>query len=118
VRKQFDPIAMLPRAGDLLAVAADNLWMTFDRDVDLPILAQIAQRVNADQIDNNRITPGQDFPTNLTPSEIKAIRSTVQHEFDGPPPPAPTPAPPSQRCPAPGQTPGPTFDTNPSPKPK
>jgi LCP family protein required for cell wall assembly len=117
VRKQFDPISMLGRLDELLGVASNNLWTTIPRD-QIPVMAQIAQRVNADRIYNVRITPGQGYPTNLTSDEIKSIRSRVQHIFEQPQPePEPTPADPKDRCPAPGQTPGETYSTDPSPKP-
>jgi LCP family protein required for cell wall assembly len=117
VRKQFDPISMLGRLDELLGVASNNLWTTIDRN-DIPLMAQIAQRVNADRIYNVRITPGQGYPSNLTTDEIKSIRSRVQHIFEQPQPaPEPTPADPKDRCPAPGQTPGETYSTDPSPKP-
>ena len=114
IRRQFDPIAMLPKADQLLQVASDNLWTTISRD-DIPLLAQVASRVDPNQITTVRFTP-QAYPSQLTDSEIKAIRSRVQNFFtQQQPTPTPTPGNPKDRCPAPGQTPGPTFDTHPSP---
>ena len=46
------------RIDELLGVASNNLWTTIPRD-QVPLLAQIAQRVNADRIYNVRITPGR-----------------------------------------------------------
>jgi LCP family protein required for cell wall assembly len=115
VRKQIDPISMLPRLDDLLNVASNNLWTTIDRN-DIPLLAQIASRVDPDRIYNVRITPGQGYPSNLTDAEIKSIRSRVQHIFDQPQPkPDPTPDTPSGKCPEPGQTPGETYSTKAQP---
>ena len=99
----------------MLGVASNNLWTTIDRN-DIPLLAQIAARVNADSIYNARITPNQGYPSQLTPDEVKSIRSRVQHIFEQPQPaPEPTPADPKDRCPAPGQTPGETYNTKPVP---
>ena len=113
VRRQFNPMDLLTRVNDLLDTASTNLWTTIDRN-DIPLLAQIASRVNADAIYNVRITPGQGYPSALTDTEIKSIRSRVQHVFDqAQPPPEPTPADPKDRCPAPGMTPGETYNTTP-----
>ena len=115
VRRQFNPMDMLTRLDELLGVASNNLWTTIDRN-DIPLLAQIAARVNADSIYNARITPNQGYPSQLTPDEVKSIRSRVQHIFEQPQPaPEPTPADPKDRCPAPGQTPGETYNTKPVP---
>lgn len=114
IRRQFDPLAMLPKADQLLQVASDNLWTTISRD-DIPLLAQVAARVDPNQITTVRFTP-QAYPSHLTDSEIRAIRSRVQNFFtQQQPQPTPTPGNPKDRCPAPGETPGPTFDTRPSP---
>jgi LCP family protein required for cell wall assembly len=113
VRRQFDPMSMLGRLDELLGVASNNLWTTIPRD-QIPLLAQIAARVNADAIYNVRITPGQGYPSQLTSDEIKSIRSRVQHVFDqAQPAPEPTPEDPKDRCPAPGMTPGETYNTKP-----
>jgi LCP family protein required for cell wall assembly len=115
VRRQFNPMDMLTRLDELLGVASNNLWTTIPRD-QIPLLAQIAARVNADSIYNARITPNQGYPSQLTPDEVKSIRSRVQHIFEQPQPqPEPTPADPKDRCPAPGQTPGETYNTKPLP---
>ena len=113
VRRQFNPMDLLTRLDELLGVASTNLWTTIDRN-DIPLLAQIAARVNADAIYNVRITPGQGYPSQLSDTEIKSIRSRIQHIFDqAQPAPEPTPADPKDRCPAPGQTPGETYNTKP-----
>jgi LCP family protein required for cell wall assembly len=117
IRRQFDPLAMLPKADQLLQTAANNLWTTISRD-DIPLLAQIASRVNADLIYNVRITPGQGYPSYVTDAEVTSIRSRVQNIFtQAQPQQTPPPDNPQHRCPAPGQTPGPSFNTNPSPSP-
>ena len=114
IRRQFDPLAMLPRINELMTVASNNLWTTLSRDTDIPLLAQVAQRVNADRIYQVRFTPNQDIQSPLDDAEIRSIRSRVQHIFEQPQPtPTPTPDNPRERCPAPGQTPGPSFNTEP-----
>jgi LCP family protein required for cell wall assembly len=113
VRRQFNPMDLLTRLDQLLGVASTNLWTTISRD-QIPLLAQIAARVNADSIYNVRITPGQGYPSQLSDAEITSIRSRVQHVFDqAQPAPEPTPADPKDRCPAPGMTPGETYNTTP-----
>jgi LCP family protein required for cell wall assembly len=117
VRRQTDPLSMLPRLDELLSIASNNLWTTIDRN-DIPDLATIASRVDPDRLYQVRITPGAGYPSHLTPTEIRSIRSRVQHIFEQPQPqPSPTPSNPNKRCPAPGETPGPSFNTKPSPKP-
>jgi LCP family protein required for cell wall assembly len=117
VRRQIDPISMLPRLDELLGIASNNMWTTLERG-DIETLAQIASRVDADRLYQVRFVPGANYPSHLTSTEIRLIRSRVQHIFEQPQPqPSPTPSNPAQRCPAPGQTPGPSFNTSPSPKP-
>lgn len=117
VRRQLDPLALLPRLDELLNVASNNLWTTAARE-DIALLAQVAARVDADRMYQVRFTPGAGYPTTLTATEIRSIRSRVQHIFEQPQP-EPTPRPSNRpaSCPAPGQTPGPTFSTRASPRP-
>jgi anionic cell wall polymer biosynthesis LytR-Cps2A-Psr (LCP) family protein/TM2 domain-containing membrane protein YozV len=49
MRKQLDPIALLPHIPTLLGVAQANLFMTFS-DADIPYLADAASRVDAERI--------------------------------------------------------------------
>jgi len=49
VRRQLDPLALLTNMNDLLAAAEDNLFMTL-AESDIPNLAQVAARVDADRL--------------------------------------------------------------------
>ena len=49
VRKQLDPLALVPHIPTLLGVAQENLFMTID-DSDIPFLAQVASRIDSERI--------------------------------------------------------------------
>jgi LCP family protein required for cell wall assembly len=103
VRKQFDPLALLPRAPELLAAAQENLFTTL-ADSDLPHLAQLAAAVDADRIYQVRFVK-QRFNTD---ADIATMRKRVRDIFGEPEPrPTPTPSGRPASCPAPGQTPRP-----------
>jgi anionic cell wall polymer biosynthesis LytR-Cps2A-Psr (LCP) family protein/TM2 domain-containing membrane protein YozV len=57
VRKQLDPLALLPQIPSLLQVAQQNLFMTFG-DEDLQYLALAASRIDADRIYRIAHAPG------------------------------------------------------------
>jgi LCP family protein required for cell wall assembly len=103
VRKQFDPLALLPRAPELLAAADENLFTTIT-DSDIPNLAQLAAAVDADRMYQVRFVK-QRFNTD---QDINDMRRRVRDIF-GEPEPRPTPTPSNRpaSCPAPGQTPRP-----------
>ena len=65
----------------MLSIAKDDLWTTIKRK-DLPCLAQLAADVQARDVDRVYFTP-PDYPEYLTTGEIKQIRQTVRHVFDG-----------------------------------
>ena len=103
VRKQFDPLALLPRAPDLLAAAQENLFTTIG-DSDLQNLARLASAVDADRLYQVRFVK-QRFNTD---ADIAAMRKRVRDIFSEPEPkPSPTPSGRPGSCPAPGQTPRP-----------
>jgi anionic cell wall polymer biosynthesis LytR-Cps2A-Psr (LCP) family protein len=94
IRRQFDPLAMLPRMPQLLDIAADNLYTTFGRD-EIPLLAQVAARVDADLINQATFHPTRagDFSTVLDADEIRGMRSQIRGVFEGEwPDPTPTPS--------------------------
>jgi LCP family protein required for cell wall assembly len=117
VRKQLDPIALLPRTDELLNIASTNMWTTIARQ-NITLLAQVAARVDANRMYNVRIAPSR-YPTNLSADEIRSIRSRIQNIFGEPQPePSPRPSNKPASCPAPGQTPGPLpNERTPSPSP-
>ena len=103
VRKQFDPLALLPRAPDLLGAAQENLFTTI-ADSDLSNLARLASAVDADRLYQVRFVK-QRFNTD---ADISAMRKRVRDIFGEPEPkPTPTPSGKPASCPAPGQTPRP-----------
>ena len=87
VRRQFDPIAMLPRINDLLQAARDNLYTTFSQN-DIQNLAIVGARVDADRLYQVRFTPRQVERL----GGLTKIRTRVRHIF-GEPEPEPTPRP-------------------------
>jgi LCP family protein required for cell wall assembly len=95
IRKQLDPLALLPHIPALLQVAQENLFTTFS-DSDIPYLAQVASRVNADRIYRVSLAPG---PLNQLTS-MADLQNLVTNIFLQPEPaPPPTPSSPSQACP-------------------
>jgi LCP family protein required for cell wall assembly len=103
VRRQLDPLAMLPRAPELLSAARENLFTTLD-DSDLGPLAQLASGVDAERMHQVRFVR-QRFNTD---ADIRQMRNRVRNIFDEPEPtPTPTPRNRPAQCPAPGQTPRP-----------
>jgi LCP family protein required for cell wall assembly len=91
VRRQFDPLAVLPQLPHLLDVAADNLYTTFSRE-DLAKLAQVAARVDADRVYKFTFGNSEKYPMYLDEAEMRRIRRTVQTVFSQPEP-TPTPKP-------------------------
>lgn len=87
VRRQFDPIAMLPRVFDLLDIAQDNMFMTFSRE-EIGHLANVAARVDADRLYQVRFTPNKVADL----GGIDQIRVRVKNIFSEPEP-QPTPRP-------------------------
>ena len=93
VRKQLDPIALLPQIPALLGVAQANLFMTID-DTDIPFLAQVASRIDADRIYRYDFAPAR-----LTRLEsMQGMADKVRNIFDEPEP-NPTTRPDQEPCP-------------------
>jgi LCP family protein required for cell wall assembly len=81
IRKQLDPLALLPHIPGLLQAARDNLFMTIS-DTDIPYLAQAASRVDADRLYRFDFAPGR--LTSL--GSMQGMRDKVQNIFDEPEP--------------------------------
>jgi len=95
VRKQLDPLALLPHIPALLQVAQENLFTTLT-DTDLPYIAQVAARVDAGRMYQITLAPG---PLNRLTS-MADIQNLVTNIFQQPQPaPQPTPSNPGQACP-------------------
>jgi polyisoprenyl-teichoic acid--peptidoglycan teichoic acid transferase len=98
--RQVDPLAMLPKVPDLLAVARDNLWTTIQPE-DIADMAALAARVDMDSIQYYLFWPPE-TPQHLTTAGIQHVRDVVGGIFDAPSPSAePTPAPTSPPKPCP-----------------
>ena len=92
IRKQLDPLAMLPNIPSLLQVAQQNLFLTFS-DTDIPALAQVATRIDADRIYR------YDFAPNKLDQlgSMQAVRDKVANIFSEPEPEPEGPS--GSRCP-------------------
>jgi polyisoprenyl-teichoic acid--peptidoglycan teichoic acid transferase len=97
IRRQFDPLSLVPRVPDLLNIAQDNLFTTIDRD-DIPLMAQVAERVDPDGLHQVRFQ--QRTLRNVTPDAVRTMRDRVRNIFDEEAPEAtPTPRRGGERCP-------------------
>jgi len=81
VRKQLDPLALLPHIPGLLSVAQQNLYLTWS-DTDIPFLAEAASRIDADRIYR------YDFAPNKVAAlgSMQGIREKVNNIFSEPEP--------------------------------
>jgi hypothetical protein len=84
LRRQVDPVALVPKAPALLRIARDNLWTTLRRK-DLRDLARLAATVDVRRVDRVLFVPPR-YPSHLTDGEITRIRRVVRSIFDGPAP--------------------------------
>jgi LCP family protein required for cell wall assembly len=93
VRKQLDPLGLLPHVPALLGVAQANLFMTID-DTDIPFLAQVASRIDADRMYRYDFAPAR-----LSRLEsMQGMADKVRNIFDEPEP-NPTTRPNQEPCP-------------------
>ena len=97
MRRQFDPLAVLPELPQLFDAAGENLYWTLEPDDLLPI-ARLAARVDADRIQRVVFVP-PDYPARLNDARIEKIRDKVRGIFDEPEPPPPSPDPSAESCP-------------------
>lgn len=81
VRKQLDPLGLLPQIPALLQVAQENLYLTFS-DTDIPYLAEAASRIDADRIYRYDFAPNK--VTAL--GSMQGIRDKVNNIFSEPEP--------------------------------
>jgi anionic cell wall polymer biosynthesis LytR-Cps2A-Psr (LCP) family protein len=84
VRRQFDPVAMVPRALELLDIARDNLFTDIDRE-DIADMAEVASRVDADRMYQVRFGP-RAYPVSIDDDALGRIRQKVRNIFDEPEP--------------------------------
>jgi len=93
VRRQLDPLQMLPEIPQLLQIAQANLFTTLS-DTDVQYLAQVASRVDADRLYQEDFAPAHV----ATLGSMQGIQDFVTNIFSQP---EPTPAPQQQSNPCP-----------------
>jgi LCP family protein required for cell wall assembly len=81
IRKQLDPLSLLPHIGGLLDAAQANLFMSFSSD-DFPLLAQVASRVDADRLYQYDFAPAHLVPL----GSPQGMQAKVQNIFSEPEP--------------------------------
>ncbi len=86
LRRQLNPVKLVPKVPALLGVARDNLWTTVRRQ-DLRGLAKLAGRVDVRRVARVLFVPPR-YAAHLDPAEIERIRTVARTIFDGPAPPA------------------------------
>ncbi len=99
MRRQFDPLAVLPRLPELFDAAGDNLYWTL-RPEDVGPIAQLAARVDADRMQRVLFVPPE-YKRELNHERIEKIRDKVRGIFEEP---APQPSPDATgggKCPPP-----------------
>lgn len=93
VRKQLDPLGLLPHIPALLQSAQLNLFMTLQQS-DIPFLAQVASRIDADRLYRYDFAPARLMQL----GSMDGMAAKVQNIFSEPEP-DPTTKPDSERCP-------------------
>jgi LCP family protein required for cell wall assembly len=88
LRRELDPVALLPKVPSLLAIARDNLWTTLGRS-ELRGLAQLAARVDVRRVARVLFAPPT-YAETLTDGEIARIQAVTRSIFEQPLPPADT----------------------------
>jgi LCP family protein required for cell wall assembly len=103
VRRQLDPLGMLPQIPQLIDVADQNMFMTMGQN-DIAYLAEVASSVDADRLYRYDFAPARLARL----GSMQGLRDKVQNIFSEPEP-TPTPRRTNRpdTCPAPGQTPNP-----------
>jgi anionic cell wall polymer biosynthesis LytR-Cps2A-Psr (LCP) family protein len=94
VRRQLDPLAMLPNIPSLLQIAQANLYTSFS-DTDVQYLAQVANRVDADRLYQEDFAPAHV----TTLGSMQGISDFVTNIFSQPEP-EPQPQQQNNPCPA------------------
>jgi polyisoprenyl-teichoic acid--peptidoglycan teichoic acid transferase len=84
MRRQFDPLAVLPRLPELFDAAGDNLYWTLQPE-DVGPIAQVAARVDADRMQRVLFIPPE-YDRELGDEVIETIRTKVRGIFDEPEP--------------------------------
>ncbi|MDQ3938100.1 MAG: LCP family protein [Chloroflexota bacterium] len=98
MRRQYDPLAMLPRLPQLFDIAGKNFsWTLVDEDV--RSIAQLAVRVDVDRMHQVLFIPPE-YRRTLPGDTVERIRAKVGGIFDEPEP-TPSPGADQEPCPPP-----------------
>lgn len=101
LRRQFDPVSVLPRLPELFDIAGDNVYWTLTPN-DAATIAQLASKVDADKLERVLFIPPE-YDRELPTDTVERIRDKVRGIFDEPAPePTPSPSDGPSRCPPPG----------------
>jgi hypothetical protein len=84
LRRQLDPVALVPKVPGLLRIARDDLWTTIARS-DVRGLARLAGRVDPRRVARVLFVPSR-YHAHLDTAEIRAIQTRVRTIFSGPAP--------------------------------
>jgi LCP family protein required for cell wall assembly len=96
MRRQFDPLAVLPQLPQLFDIAGENLFWTLE-PADVAPMAALAARADPDRIQRVLFTPPE-YDRELPMETVERIRSKVQGIF-GEPQPEPAASPRAAACP-------------------
>jgi len=106
LRRQFDPLAVLPRLPELFEIAGNNVYWTLTPD-DVAPMAQVLRKLDPDQMERVLFIP-PDYKRGLPDATLAAIREKVRTIFDAPFVPEPTPSGGlGESCPPAGASPAP-----------
>jgi LCP family protein required for cell wall assembly len=84
MRRQFDPLAVLPQLPQLFDVAGENLFWTLEPE-DVSPMAALASRVDPDRMQRVLFTPPE-YDRELPTETVDRIRTAVRGIFDEPEP--------------------------------
>jgi LCP family protein required for cell wall assembly len=84
LRRQLDPVELVPKVPALLRIAGDSLWTTIQRG-EVRGLAKLAAKVDARRVARVQFAP-PGYPSHLDDAAIERIREAVRTVFDGPRP--------------------------------
>jgi hypothetical protein len=98
LRRQFEPLDVLPRLPDLFDIAGDNIYWTLTPD-DVGPMAELTVRVDADEMERVLFIPPE-YDRELPDETLLRIRERVRTIFDEPlPEPSQSPTPKPEPCP-------------------
>ena len=84
LRRQFDPLAVAPRAPEMFDIAGENIFWTL-QPADVAPIAELVARVDADRVQSVLFIPPE-YKRELNDERIEAMRATVRGIFAAPEP--------------------------------